>query len=149
LDGARHTPANIARYGAVSGAASLRRKMVHPIVRVFIAASIAGAVMISAVLIDSSRDKSSPSVATAALLSTTRTVARPLDAPPLATVAAPAAENTMLGRTDEQILTLIESHPELRASVEELLNDPDPVVRKESAALVLELAAASAAARAE
>lgn len=45
--------------------------------------------------------------------------------------------------TDEQILALLEAHPELRDSLDEILSEPDPVVRREIALLILELAARS------
>ena len=38
--------------------------------------------------------------------------------------------------TDEQIEATFVAHPELRASIEELLNDPDPEVRQQAAAMV-------------
>ena len=125
--------------------------MVHPLLRVFLAGSLAGAVMIGAVLVDSSREKAAParSEPVAAPSDTAITIAPLSGATPSALLAAPAAEGATPGPTDEQILALVESHPELRASIDELLNDPDPAVRKEGAVLLLELAAATVDARAQ
>ena len=65
-----------------------------------------------------------------------------VDAPP---PAAPSANASTPSQhvSDAQILALLDAHPELRASIEALMNEPDPNVRQESAALVLELAAAA------
>jgi hypothetical protein len=56
-------------------------------------------------------------------------------------VDTPSSVDTV---TDEQIEAVFTAHPELRPSIEELLNDPDPSVRQQAAAMVLELAAATA-----
>jgi hypothetical protein len=122
------------------------RSMANPVARVFMAASIAGAVMIGAVLFDSTHDKPSPASpeATASASKTAPEVLRPpaVDAPP---PAAPSSNASAPSQdvSDAQILALLAAHPELRASIEALMNEPDPNVRQESAALVLELAAAA------
>jgi hypothetical protein len=54
------------------------------------------------------------------------------------------APSSLDGVTDEHIEAVFAAHPELRPSIEELLNDPDPNVRQQAAAMVLELAAATA-----
>jgi hypothetical protein len=120
--------------------------MVQPLFRVFGAGALAGAVMIGAVLVDSSREKTAPARPDAVSASSipARTMTPHRDAAPSAPVTAPLAETATRGPTDEEITALMEANPELRASIEELLNDPDPMVRKEGAELVLELAAATA-----
>jgi hypothetical protein len=120
--------------------------MVHPVLRVLAAAALAGAVMIGAVLVDSARDKPAPMRPDAAPVVTVARASNIQTAPSASIAPSPAsaADAAAQGVSDEQVLALLDAHPELRASIEALLNEPDPVVRKESAALVLELAAATA-----